>query len=163
MPIDDALGELKDIPEHLLKEPVSTFPKTIKELQKMYEDKFKIYVDSDESIWLNIEDKYAKHKDVIKRGGYSLGYSIDIKRDKGAPLKNCIKTVYLFNNLGVFQRVFKKNDEFRNHAYERLELPDHKFSSMKLVLEEWFDESEEFFLKELPELNDFVENYSANR
>jgi hypothetical protein len=164
MPIDDALGELEEVPEHVFKEPLEIpliIPETIEELAEMYKDKFEII--SRFNNYITITHKEKKYSDIVSQGEYNLGYVIKIESNN---LIECNTNIYLFDSdSDIVQRVSRNvKDGQINYKHRHL---NEGFGTVlstgkKRVLEDWFLKTDKFILESIPELKEFIKKY-ANR
>jgi hypothetical protein len=156
MPIDDILATLEGVPEHMIKEPLELkfkIPETLEELQEMYSDKFNIYNDIMDKDWICIRFLQQNYKNIEGEGSYKLEYGFNIKVSN--LLANC-RCIHLYDEDDFpRQYVYKNKHDFYDYFVENsYEISD------KDNLEKWFDKSEEFFLNEIPELEEFVKQYA---
>jgi hypothetical protein len=148
MPIDDALEELK----------VPKIPETLKELQEKYHADFEISKDEFNINWLNITMKDNGITSILEYS-YNMNHPKKIaltERDRCMTLydskNNIIQAIKYKSEQGFWQYIF--NDEvYHTHSVDE---------QVKETLEEWFELNENLFLKCIPELEKFVENYDAN-
>jgi hypothetical protein len=169
MPIDDALETIKGVPEHVLKEPleiITKFPQTVEELQERYKDKFEITlkISNTNTRWINIIDA-NKYSDSNNK--FLLCYTIGIdkpledldKKGRTVIIREsrhyALKGAY-YNYYDGFWRYIHEGCMYTNDEINKLNTDKIK------DLKKWFSKNEDFFLKEIPELNEFVKNYNAN-
>jgi hypothetical protein len=165
MPIDDALETLEEVPEYALKEPISNVPETIEELQEKYNHKFIIENDKKTEGYINISTLKNNYKDIIDNNQGVILYSVMIASGdygEGIPIKERDRYMILLKNCtdndeDALQFIHKsENNNFEHHDVKETHLSE----SFKSILEKWFNETEAFILKEIPELEEFVKNYA---
>jgi hypothetical protein len=158
MPIDEALEQLKDVPEHILNK---RFPETVDELARIYKDKFKIYT-SAKGFFINVEPLDV-YKDIFNKGYFKLRYSFQLKSLTKSPLRDRGARMFLEAQNGITWQNIEKDP--RGNFY------DYTVSGRKLnvvtksdkeLTENWYRKTEEFILNNIPELEEFVKNYDAN-
>jgi hypothetical protein len=158
MPIDNALAELEDVSEELLKSYL-VIPKTIEDLQEMYKNRFKITKSHIDPSWLKIISKN------IMSDYTEYNFCLNSIEELGKPISKRSKAVFLKNwqNLTVKNGIRYNSDEGYfywkdGHFYQSEELDE----KTKAELKKWKEKSEKYILKQIPELEKFVENYNAN-
>jgi hypothetical protein len=162
MPIDDALEKLEGVPEHVLsKLPKLKIPEDIEELRIKYANKFKIYENHEDEDWLEIETLESDYKDIYGERRHRLQYShrFGKKEYAGDPLK----CAYLCNDSSVWQSVYCITEDHYTRYIIQNNFKSTPSETEKIKLEKWFKETEKFFLENIPELEEFVKNYDANR
>jgi hypothetical protein len=159
MPIDDALEQLEGVPERILNK---RFPETIHELARRYKDKFKINICENSDVLLNIEP-LDMYKDIFGKEYFKLIYNFDLGYPLNIPLSNRYRSISLRTNNGLaWQNVNKFEDDLYGNYIVSGRHTRSAPVEIKKDLEKWFDKTEAFILKEIPELEEFVDKY-ANR
>mgnify|MGYP005656301771 CR=1 FL=1 len=132
MPIDDALEELEEIPEHILKETpiIYKVPENLEEFKKMYKDKFKINLDPDDDEWVIIRSLKKDYKDLENNDGFKLEYSFCIDKPKGTSLKKYFRCICLYNKKNDLHQIcYKNNFDFEDYMFK-----DDTFTSVETQL-----------------------------
>jgi hypothetical protein len=152
MPIDEALELLEGVPEYLLKTK-KLIPRTIEELAEMYKHKFNIEENNN-----NFDIKFLdEHTDIDGDGSYILVYTIYLKDEK--QINKSIRDTVLYDiNGSTWQQIENTCNDHFNAQWVRGTYTENILD--RGALEEWFNKTEEFILKEIPELEEFVKNYA---
>jgi hypothetical protein len=155
MPIDDALELLEGAPNHILKKPLEiplTIPKTLREFQKMYADKFNINIYGNHNINFSYNKNESKIEYILilneKMSIERRSKFIFLRNEKG--LGEVKKGIKFQPKIGTFEYVLE------NTAYE----PKQLGKETKKELREWGKDVEKYILKEIPELEGFVKKYA---
>jgi hypothetical protein len=158
VPIDDALEQLEvpNVMEHL--NPL--IPKTVEELAEKYKHKFKIKKDQ-ELEWLIITVLGNIYKDIYGEGEYTLIYDLELNGKES--LFDVTRACHLsagndYYNYTSWQSMEKSDYEFADYTVGKNKIDKSNLSD-KIKLEKWFDKTEKFILKSIPELEAFVKNY----
>jgi hypothetical protein len=150
MPIDEALGDLEGVPEHVLNKK---FPESIRELAKIYKKKFKIDINQITTC-LEIESIIADYKNFKDNGKYFLNVYINLSY----PYEKNI-TITLHDECNSIQTATERktaiHTEF-DHTNTNSIIEEQK------LVEKWFYKMKKYIHKEIPELEEFVKREISN-
>jgi hypothetical protein len=160
MPIDDALEQLEGAPRHILKEPELVISATLEDIKEKYKEKFTIVGSG--SGWVKIS--FDAHEFFPKRSFQffvkktnSVSYTPIDKLDKNIYLKEkdkgTIKGVHYLYGKGHYMYLWDN----------KLCNPQSLNKEKKKEIRDWAKNVTKRVFSEIPELEDFLNNYNANR